>query len=463
MLSLQIASAPLEGEIERANAMGVNLDPQVKSRLLASMLAGRLVVVCGAGLSMAAPSSLPAAWRVAQDCFDNYQVNVDPDINPDLRHDLEALAQHFVDLGTLESVFIQALVPWGDFVRPPNAGHAAIADFLVTKAAAAALSANYDMLIEQCAVANGFDFQNALDGDEATLRSHTQAPLLKFHGCAGRDRPATVWAASQLDAPPISQRIALSKTWMAANLRQKDLLVVGFWSDWDYLNALLGTVLDGLAPTSVTLVDPSPIADLEAKAPALWTLAHGEGVTLTHVQESGADVLDELRRGFSVNYLRAMLAAGRNAFEQSSGVACDPAWLTVEAYDSETLYNLRRDAEGVPAGRPARRARPEICEVLGAFHLLLRSAGATPTPEGYEHAGRSVRVVNGAGAVLSQLRSRFSEAPSIAQADLVIAPGATNWAVPGNVVREGRPRDFMRPAPANNWYDLEGGRAELGL
>ena len=30
------------------------------------MHAGRLVVVCGAGLSMAAPSSLPPAWRVAE-------------------------------------------------------------------------------------------------------------------------------------------------------------------------------------------------------------------------------------------------------------------------------------------------------------------------------------------------------------------------------------------------------------
>lgn len=439
------------------------MDPQVKSRLLASMLAGRLVIVCGAGLSMAAPSSLPPAWRVAQDCFDYYQNNVDPNIDPAMRHDLEALALHFADLGTLQSVFIQVLVPWGDFVKPPNAGHAAVADFLVTKAAAAALSANYDMLIEQCAIANGFDFQNALDGDEATLRSYTQGPLLKFHGCANRDRPATVWTASQLDVPPISQRIALSKTWMAANLRQKDLLVVGFWSDWDYLNALLETVLDGLAPMSVTLVDPSPIAALEEKAPALWTLAHGEGVTFSHVQESGAAVLDELRQGFSVNYLRGMLAAGRTAFEQSSGAPCDPAWLAVETYDSETLYHLRRDAEGVPAGRPATRAKPEQCEVLGAFHLLLRSAGAIQTPEGYLHAGRSVRVVNGAGAVLSQLRGRFAEAPAIARSDVVIAPGATDWAMPNNVVREGRPGDFVRPAPANNWYDLERGRAELGL
>jgi len=177
------------------------LQAEVKTKLLASMHAGRLVVVCGAGLSMAAPSSLPAAWRVAEASFDKYALETDPACDPAMRHDLEALAQHFVGLHTLQSVFIESLVPWQMFVKPPNAGHAAVADFLVTRAATAALSANYDTLIEQSAVANGFDFQNSLDGDEATTRSRTQSPLLKFHGCATRDRLATVWAPSQLGEP----------------------------------------------------------------------------------------------------------------------------------------------------------------------------------------------------------------------------------------------------------------------
>jgi len=42
------------------------------------MHAGRLVMVCGAGLSMAAPSKLPPAWRVAQASFDKYQTETDP-------------------------------------------------------------------------------------------------------------------------------------------------------------------------------------------------------------------------------------------------------------------------------------------------------------------------------------------------------------------------------------------------
>jgi hypothetical protein len=400
---------------------------------------------------------------VAAASFDKYVLETDPHCDPAMRCDLEAFAQHFVNLRTLETVFIESLVPWSLFVRPPNAGHAAVADFLVTRAAAAALSANYDTLIERCAIDNGFDFQVALDGDEATVRARTQSPLLKFHGCANRDRLATVWAPSQLGQPPIAGRIERSKAWMGANLRQKDLLVVGFWSDWAYLNSLLGTVLDGLAPRSVTVIDMADAAALQAKAPELWALAHGPNVDFTHVRESGADALDELRREFSRNYLRSVLAAGRDAFEATTGAACDAAWLEVPDFDSETLYGLRCDAEGVPAGQPASQSRPSQCEILGVFHLLLKRAGAVSNALGYDLGGRSIRVVNGAGSALSQIKVRFAEAPTVAATDMVVAAGATNLPLPGSVVRPGVAGSFMRPAALGHWFDLDGARAELGI
>ena len=68
---------------------------------------------------------------------------------------------------------------------------------------------------------------------EATVHANTQGPLLKFHGCAYRDRLSTVWAPSQLADQTIAERIARSKLWIAANLRKKYLLVIGFWSDWN--------------------------------------------------------------------------------------------------------------------------------------------------------------------------------------------------------------------------------------
>lgn len=175
---------------------GACLTPETITRLLASMNAGRLLVVCGAGLSMAPPSSLPSAREVAERCFDKYRLESDPTCNLVLRNNLEVLAEHFASLSTLQSVFIEHLVPWPAFVRPSNTGHAAIADFLITRAAVAGISSNCDTLIERRAWDYGADFRGSLDGDEAIADSVRQAPLLKFHGCSHRDRLATVWAPS---------------------------------------------------------------------------------------------------------------------------------------------------------------------------------------------------------------------------------------------------------------------------
>lgn len=427
------------------------------------MDAGRLVVLCGAGLSMAPPSRLPSARNVAEMCFDVYQVRVDPHIDPALRHDLEALAEYFVGLNTLKPQFIENLVPWDEFERPSNPGHAAIADFLITKAAVAGLSSNYDQLIERCAWGYGADFRGSLNGDEATTCAQSQAPFLKFHGCSQRDRGSTVWARSQLDDPIISERISNNKVWMAANLRQKDLLVVGFWSDWDYLNQIISDALQGIDPLSVTVVDLSSAAELEQKAPGLWALAHQPQVTFTHVQESGSDALNELRRAFSESYLRQVLAAGRVPFEAAAGVACEQAWLDVSGLDAESLYGWRRDAEGVPAGRPAKLRRPGNAEALGYFHLLLRCAGAVQQSQGYTLNGNHVRIINGAGRILSSLASHFVEAPATSSADIFVAVGATDLGVPANVVRSGSPGNIVRPATRGKWLTSEQGQEELGV
>ncbi|KAA3623473.1 MAG: SIR2 family protein [Proteobacteria bacterium] len=427
------------------------------------MDAGRLVVLCGAGLSMAPPSNLPSARQVAEMCFDAYQLRVDPHIDPSLRQDLGALAEYFASLNTLKVQFIDNLVPWREFVRPPNPGHAAIADFLITKAAVAGLSSNYDELIEQRAKSYGADFRGSLDGDEATACSHTQAPFLKFHGCSNRDRGSTVWAQSQLSDPIISDRITRSRVWMEANLRHKDLLVVGFWSDWDYLNQIIGGALQGIDPLSITVFDLSGSAALEQKAPDLWALAHRPLVTFSHVQESGADALDEVRRAFSENYLRQVIAAGRAAFEEMAGIACDPAWLNVAAMDGESFYDWRRDAEGVPNSCPATTKRPRDCDVLGCFHLLLRRAGAVQQPQGYTLHGRSIRVINGAGCVLNSLAARFIEAPAASSADVFVAVGATDLGLPGHVVRPGTVGSIMRPAAGGQWLTFEQAQMELGV
>ena len=126
------------------------LNENTLTRLLGSIEANRLVLLCGAGLSMPPPSELMSAVRVSRACYDKYHpIKALP---AEMRDDIDQLAGHFLATGEFESVFIGSLVPWNDLVGQPNHGHAAVADFLICGAADAVLSANFDTLIEQWAL-----------------------------------------------------------------------------------------------------------------------------------------------------------------------------------------------------------------------------------------------------------------------------------------------------------------------
>jgi len=105
---------------------------------------------------------------------------------------------------------------------------------------------------------------------------------------------------------------------------------------------------------------------------------------------------------------------------------------------------------------------PGPSEVLGYAHLLLRRAGASQTPVGYDLAGRRIRVVNGSGMLLQTVQDRFRETP-FEVADIVVCAGATDVGLPLNVVREGRPGDIIRPSASAAWLDLPAARRELDV
>jgi|SRR4030095_12384533 hypothetical protein len=113
-------------------------DPTI-TRLLGSIEANRLVLLCGAGLSIPPPSDLMSAVRVSQACYDKYQPIKTLPVG--MRDNIEQLAGHFYATGEFETVFLGTLVPWNDLVGEPNPGHDAVADFLICKAAVATLSA----------------------------------------------------------------------------------------------------------------------------------------------------------------------------------------------------------------------------------------------------------------------------------------------------------------------------------
>lgn len=434
------------------------METELRNQLLRSVEAGRLVVLCGAGLSMAEPSNLPSARMLANTCYDSYVLAVDPDCDPALREDLEALAEYFIGIEALEEIFITNFVPWDSFARPCNPGHAALADFILCHAVNAVLSTNYDMLIERKAMDFGADIDPALDGDEANIYSRRHSPLLKFHGCSRRDKKKTIWAKSQLNDPVIRSRLDKTKVWMAANLREKDLLIIGFWSDWAYLNEILDNAIREVSPASIIVVDLCNINELEEKAPHLWRIAHADPVKFRHVQASGAEFLDELRREFSKRYLAKMLASGKGFLEAQIGEECVAGWLMPPNLSSDELYALRRDAEGVPSGSPVKKKHPENTEQLGFFHLLLRRAGAVEAVFGYIFNNLKIRVINGAGDFLATKKRQFSGPPAIdSEIDMIACIGAQDFpGLPDEIIEKGRHNDFIRPATGVDWVDLDG-------
>lgn len=148
---------------------------------------------------------------------------------------------------------------------------------LICRAAKAALSANFDPLIENWAQDHKIAMRGALDGVEAVNFQFTSSPLIKFHGCLLRGREETIWTAAQFGEAVLNQRKQTCSDWMNLNLPGKHLVVVGFWSDWGYLNDVLADAFSIATAASVTVVSPGDSASLEIKAPLLWGKANQKG------------------------------------------------------------------------------------------------------------------------------------------------------------------------------------------
>jgi hypothetical protein len=438
-------------------------DQATRIRLLGSIEADHLVVLCGAGLSIPSPSNLMSAVRVARACYDSWLPT--ERLPALLRDDIDALAGHFHGQGTFKSVFICKLVPWDDLVGEPNIGHAAVADLLICRAAHAAMSANFDPLIEQWSERRKVAMQGALTGAEAVEFAARTNPLLKFHGCLHRRRDETLWTQAQLQETKLQQRVQNCAAWMAAHLPAKDLLIVGFWTDWGYLNDVLANAITVQDFGSVTVVDPATTADLQAKAPALWNKLAASGAPFLHIRASGAEALEELRTEFSKVWARKFFQLGAPFIKREGGVY-DPAVVTPAAWACEELYDLRRDAEGVPYNRAAERKEPPVESASAAFaHILLNQAGATRTGSFYEHEGKTIRIVHGGGQALEAVRERYNEPPTIVPAGIVICAGGHALGTPGVVISAGEGASIVRPkrGGGSRWLTLEEARAELEI
>jgi hypothetical protein len=438
------------------------MDEPTRIRLLEAIESNNLVLLCGAGLSVSAPSNLMSAVAVSRRCYDDDQAIAA--LPAAMRDNVDDLAGHFHQAGSFESLFVNRLVPWNELTGRPNAGHAAVGDLLLSGGAAFALSANFDAMIEQWCQSLKVFVRGALDGVEANRFAQISKPLLKFHGCMQRDLEKTLWTKLQLNEPEIEARIESCRVWMEQWLPDRHLLVVGFWTDWGYLNEVLGAAIDASTSASVTVVDPKTTAELAAWAPELWAALSG-APNFTHVQDSADDVLAELRLEYSRTWTRKFYHLGRAMFEAEHG-PCTPALLDPNDMDVETIYDARRDAEGQAPDHAARKPAPSQDALQAALsHLLIRRAGAVRNGSWYTLNNRNVRIVNGAGRAVSEVREQFGHAPAIAAPDIVVCAGAEDLGVPANVVRTGSGTSIMGPpsGAGSVWLTFSEARQELAI
>lgn len=239
-------------------------------------------------------------------------------------------------------------------------------------------------------------------------------------------------------------------------------LVIGFWTDWGYLNGVLADALKTTAFGSVTVVDPAQGADLQTKAPALWATLNPGKIPFRHFQASGAEALAELRVAFSKVWLKRFFALAAPLLT-AEGKPCPPV---APALSGDELYNSRRDGEGVPYNRAARTREPAAVSSHAAFvhHLLLQS-GATQEGAWYLKNGKRIRVVHGAGQALNSVRQRYNEPPAAAQPDIVVCAGAMDLSVPGNLMKPGDGQSVVRPTGGGSasWLTFEQARGELAI
>jgi hypothetical protein len=441
----------------------VPLPRPVQERLLGSIEAHNLVLLCGAGLSIPDPSNLMSAVAVARKVYDEYAPTLV--LRAPLREDIDGLAGHFLTSGQFEPLFINRLVPWDDLTGEPNDGHAAVGDFLLSGAARAALSANFDLMIEQWSSRRKVQLRGVLDGVQATAYADATSPLLKFHGCMQMDRERTLWTKGQLALPEIQRRVDSCKAWMQLNLPGRDLLVVGFWTDWGYFNDALADVLGGANTSSVSVIDPQPAADLMAKAPTLWATLSALP-NFVHVPESGNEVLPEIRKAYSNVWVRKLYRLGAPLYQAAKGIAPPGGGFNPPDLDVDAFYDLRRDSEGVPTNRAARRRAPDASSAQTGFaHLLLGAVADGRQRSWYTKAGQTIRVVHGAGQGLTTVEDRFHEPPSVPKADIVICAGAIEQGVPGSIMGKGLPAGIVRSkgGAKSRWITLEAAQAELAL
>jgi len=430
-------------------------------RALDALFADRLALLCGAGLSMAPPSCVSSAAALAWRAKQKYDSTYGPS-RPPLAESIDDQAEFFFQRGELADVYLRTYVDHDAFAGEPNDGHFAAADLLLTGGIGTAVSTNVDTLIEAAGNLLFGHVGVGVSRDKVAALPPNKSPLFKIHGCWS-DPAGTVWAAGQVAVDPIKTRLAEGAAWLTQRLLDRDLVIVGYWTDWDYLNEVLEQSLAAVSPSRIIVVDPCDTAAFETKAKALFELGQRATSGFFHVQESGAVFLNQLRIDFSRSMLRRILHSGSATYSDHTGSLPDPAWLEPASTDARTLWRIRRDLEGALPSEPAKGHQPVEEPLLGMTLLQLQAKGATPEDICWNLGGQRVRVLRSVNRPLHEVEAAYArETAPIVAPEYVIAVGAEALPLPPSIARGASTGTIVRGSPIK-WRSRPDAIAELGL
>ena len=411
------------------------------------LLTDRLAFLCGAGLSMAAPSNIPSAAELAERAKKKYDATYG-DSRLALPSTIDEQTQFFFERGELDTVYLRTYVDHDTFAAQPNLGHFAVADLMLICGIKTAVSTNVDTLIEFAG--------NMLFGQIGVGVSQKgvpkipvdKSPLLKIHGC-WTNPEETIWAAGQIDKEPIRTNIRKCGQWLETRLANCDLLVVGYWTDWDYLNEVLQASFETVNLSRVIVVDPCETETFVTKAPVLYQLSQCDDVEFCHVRSPGDTFLNKLRVEFSRSFIRRILYWGKEAYTEHIGNEPREEWLEPATKDAEVLWRIRRDLEGCYPNIPSKKRNPSKEPLVGLTILQLQARGAVSNESFWNLGEQTIRVISAANCFLHEVESAFSgeTAPAIAL-HYTIAVGAESVSLPPDFARGSANNSIVRGSSA---------------
>ena len=430
----------------------------IYSKILSSIEADRLVIFCGAGLSMASPTNLPSARALANQIYDKYESITGHRLDP-FRDDLEQIAKYFIDDSRYQD-FIYKLIPWEPFRDNPNIGHESLADFLESSIVELVVSTNYDTHIEDSARILGDKiFRADVDANDCAIGLHHK-PLLKVHGCCNIDKRYTIWHRDQILKAPFDNRIKNAEEFLKNKLHEMHIIFIGFWTDWRYLNEIFENCLSKIEPQLVILVNPDDIDVLEDKAPSLMSWAKKNN--FYHAQISGDSFLEELRRRYNIQFLKRVINESKIQYEDSFG-RISASSLIDDRINVKNSYNLRRYFCGIPSSKPVKIKRPDgNQELIGIYHIYLIEKGGVIEEIFYKINGHSVRMINGAGRLMSSVKKEF-ENDNYFGADFTLCIGADDDITPTSIVRSSSTSSVIRSRDTSRWITQADINSQLGI